>query len=274
MFKCDYHTHTYYSFDGDAASSVDALCKAAIEKGVTDLAVTDHFECNWRAEASYPPYNADAAFAEVQAAKERYKGKLHLTYGIEIGQANQYPEEAKALLAAHDFEFVIGSIHNLTGAPDFYMFDFEKLSVYPGYIGYLFERYIDELCAVIDTLPKLDTVAHLTYMQRYCELSGNHYDFIKHAEKVELLFKKMIAENIALEVNVSTLWKGLGFAMPDCEFLSLYRDCGGRLITVGTDSHSPEHIGDCVEDGFALLKRVGLDSILTVRNGEKTIVKI
>ena len=59
MFKCDYHTHTNFSFDGAKDSTPDTLCQAAIANGVTDLAITDHFECNWRAEAAYPPFDAD-----------------------------------------------------------------------------------------------------------------------------------------------------------------------------------------------------------------------
>ena len=211
------------------------------------------------------------------AAKEKYKDRLNLTYGIEVGQANQHPEEMKALFDSHKYEFVIGSIHNVRGAIDFYYWDFATLfrDMQPSYVGYMFERYINEICEVIDVMDdKVSTIAHLTYIYRYCALSGNHYDFTKHAERAEELFKKMIQKDIALEVNVSTLWKGLGFAMPDREFLSLYRDCGGKLITVGTDSHSPEHIGECVEEGFKLLKSVGLDNILVVRNGEKEIVKI
>ncbi len=274
MFKCDYHTHSRYSFDASDEISIDALCEAAIANGVTDLAVTDHFECNWRAEAAFPPYDADAAYFDIMLAKEKYKNKLHLTCGIEIGQANQYPQEAKALLLAHDYEFVIGSIHNVTGAPDFYCMDFEKLMAQPSYVGHFFERYVDELCAVVDALPKIDTVAHLTYMQRYCEMAGKRYDFTKHFAKVETLYKKIIAKEIALEVNVSTLWKCLGFSMPDKDFLTLYRDCGGRLVTVGTDSHSPEHIGECVEDAFALLNHIGLKDILVARNGKKEIVRI
>ena len=277
MFKCDYHTHTYFSFDGANDSSPDALCRAAIERGVTDLAITDHFECNWRAEAAYPPYNSDRAYEEIMTAKEKYKDKLNLTYGIEVGQANQYPEEMMALFEKHDYEFVIGSIHNLRGAPDFHYWNFSAMfeCMPPSCVGYNFERYIDELCEVIDGREdKVSTIAHLTYIHRYCALSGNHYDFTRHAEKAEQLFKKMIKNDIALEVNVSTLWKGLGFAMPDREFLSLYRDCGGKLITIGTDSHSPEHIGECIEQGFDLLRSVGLRDVLVVRNGEKNIVKI
>jgi histidinol-phosphatase (PHP family) len=276
MFKCDYHTHTYFSFDGAKDSTPDSLCQAAIERGITDLAITDHFECNWRAEAAYPPYQADKAYEEIMAAKEKYKGKLNLTYGIEIGQANQYPEEAKTLLDSHGFDFIIGSIHNLKGAIDFYYWDFAALfrDMQHSYVGNMFERYIDELCEVVDTFDKIDTIAHLTYIYRYCALSGNHYDLLQHADAAEVLFKKMVARDIALEVNVSTLWKGLGFAMPDRDFLSLYKECGGRLVTVGTDSHSPEHIGECVSDGFELLRSVGLCDIVVIRNGKKETVKI
>lgn len=276
MFKCDYHTHTRFSFDGAPDSSPDSLCRAAIERGVTDLAITDHFECNWRADAAYPPFDADSAYNEVLAAKEKYKGKLNLTYGIEIGQIDQYPEEAERLLRAHNYEFVICSSHNLRGSPDFCFIDFKQIFEYmpQEYVGHLFERCIRELCESLDACDRIDTVAHLTYMQRYCALSGNIYDFTRHASKVEELYRKMISRDIALEVNVSTLWKGLGFAMPDRELLSLYRDCGGRLVTVGTDAHSPEHVGECVEDGFKLLRSVGLNNVLVVRNGQKTIIKI
>ena len=276
MFKCDYHTHTRFSFDGAKNSSPDSLCEAAIARGVTDLAITDHFECNWRAEVAFPPYDADRAYEEIMAAKEKYKGKVNLTYGIEIGQANQYPEEAKALLLSHDYEFVIGSIHNLRGALDFHYWDFKRIfeDMSPAYIGYCFERYINELGEVVDTLDKIDTVAHLTYLQRYCAMSGNEYDFMAHADKMAVLFEKIAKRDIALEVNVSTLWKGFGFPMPQKEILSLYRDCGGRLITVGTDSHSPEHIGECVDQAFDNLREIGLRDILVIRNGEKHIERI
>lgn len=276
MFKCDYHTHTRFSFDGAKDSTPDSLCRAAIERGVTDLAITDHFECNWRIDAAYPPYRADLAYNEIMEAKEKYRGKLNVTCGIELGQINQCPEEAKKLLDSYNYEFVIGSIHNLRGSLDFCFIDFEKFFEYmpEECVGRLFERCVDELCESLDVCDKISTVAHLTYMRRYCALAGHDYDFSKHSCSIEKLYKKMIAKSVALEVNVSTLWKGLGFAMPDRKLLEIYRDCGGKLVTVGTDSHSPEHIGECVNEALGLLRSIGIDNVLVVRNGEKTIVKI
>ncbi len=273
MFKCDYHTHTYFSFDGDKASSPDALCESAIRHGVTDLAITDHFECNYKTDAIAPPYNALSAYEAIMASKEKYKNKLNLTYGIEMGQANQCPNEAKELLDSFPFEFVIASIHNLRGSPDFYYYDFTKIDS-DEYISQLFERNITELCESIDALNKIDTVAHITYIHRYLALANKTYDFKNNSSSLERLFYKMIKRDIALEINVSTMWRGLGFTMPNSEIISIYRDCGGNLVTVGTDSHSPSHIGDCIENAFSLLKSTGLNNILTVKNGEKNIEKI
>ncbi|MGM9644348.1 MAG: histidinol-phosphatase HisJ family protein [Eubacteriales bacterium] len=273
MFKCDYHTHTFFSCDGDKTSSPEALCEAAISRGITDLAITDHFEANWRAENLSPPYPAKEAFDAVMSSKQKYNGKINLTYGIEIGQANQYPEEVDKLLKEFNFEFVIASIHNLRGSPDFYYYDFSKIDS-EEYMFNLFERNIAELSEVLDVLKCVDTLAHLTYMGRYLSLAGRTYNFMKHKDSLEKLFGKIISRDIALEVNLSTLWKGLGFTMPDTQILSLYRDCGGRLVTVGTDSHSPEHIGECVDEIFPILKSIGLDNILVVRNGEKNVIKI
>ncbi len=276
MFLCDYHTHSVFSFDASPEATVDAQCRAAIERGVSDLCITDHFEANGKEEHIWPEFDAQGAQDAIMAAKEKYRGKLHLTWGIEIGQGNQYPKEAQALLDAYSFEFVIGSLHNLRNAPDFYFYDFGKLqdAMPQGYIGVLFERYVNELCEMVDCLPKLDTVGHLTYMRRYIAFGGHDYDLSKHGEAVEKLYRRMIARQVALEVNVSTLWKGFPFAMPDRELLGLYRECGGELVTVGTDSHEPKHVGDCVEQAFVLLRAVGLDRVMVVREGRRELVSI
>lgn len=275
MFKCDYHTHSYLSFDGDDSSTPDELCKIAIEKGITDLAITDHFECNWNSDVNgvYPPLDTVRSYNEIMIAKEKYADKLNVSIGLELGQANQCPDEAYAVLNRHNYDFVIGSIHNLTSMRDFFYFDFSK-DFSEEYIYELFEKNIDELCQVVDMHIGIDAIAHITYMQRYLTLSGKAHDFAKHTNSLSRLFSKMISNDIALEVNVSTLWKGLGFAMPSYDILSIYRKIGGRLITIGTDAHSPRNVGDCIDTGFDLIRSVGFDSVLVVRNGNKTLIKI
>ena len=103
MFLCDYHTHTRFSFDGDPASTHDAMCRRALEIGLDHIAFTDHFDVNAEVEGLYDaPYDADAAFASMMEVKEKYKGRLNVLCGLELGNAPQYPAEAKAALEGSD----------------------------------------------------------------------------------------------------------------------------------------------------------------------------
>ena len=276
MFVCDMHMHSRFSFDAEQDFSPEAVCRAAIEKGITDIAITDHFEANYKSALdkllSSSVYDHAGAYAEIMAAKEKYKNKVNLIYGIEIGQANQTPDEAVSLLNAHDFEFVIGSIHNLRGMGDFYFMD---LSDTPEeIIGTWLTNYFDELCEVVDVMPRVDTIAHITYLIRYLAFAKRQFDVKPYYDKMSSFFEKIIAKDIALEVNTSTLWKGLGFPMPDADILKLYRECGGKLITVGSDSHGPQNLAGCVPQAFDILRSCGFDRVMTVRKGQKELVKI
>ena len=282
MFLCDYHTHTHFSFDGAPEATHDAMCRRALEIGLHDLAFTDHCDINGEVEGIYDTYRADEAFAAMQAVKETYKGRLNILCGIELGNAHQYPSEAAAVLAAHPYEFVIGSLHNLRDVPDFCMLKYDMMTA--PHVSRLFDRALDETIEMVSTVggpttggpttSGLTTVGHITYIHRYITLAGKTFDFKPYYDKLTALYRILIERDIALELNVSTLWKGLGIAMPTLELLKLYRDCGGRLVTIGSDAHAPENLGKAIRKGYALLATAGLNQVLTVQNGERVMQRI
>ncbi len=272
MFLCDYHTHTHFSFDGAAHATHDAMCHRALEVGLSDIAFTDHCDINGEVEGLYTPYRAAEAFAEMQAIKDKYQGRLNVVCGIELGNATQYPREAAEVLAAHPYDFVIGSLHNLRGVPDFSMLKYNMMT--PAHIARLFDRALDETIDMVAHTDGLTTVGHITYMHRYVTLAERKLDFKPFRDKLAHLFGILVDRDIALEVNVSTLWKGLGITMPTMELLKLYRDCGGRLVTVGSDAHAPENLGKAIRKGYAILQTAGFDHVLTVRNGERILQSI
>ncbi len=272
MFLCDLHTHTHFSFDGAPVSTHDAMCRRALEIGLSDIAFTDHCDINGEVEGLYTPYRADEAFAAMLAVKEQYKGRLNVICGIELGNATQYPAEAAAVLAAHPYEFVIGSLHNLRDVPDFCMLRYEVMT--DALIHRLFDRALDETIEMVENTPGLSTVGHITYIHRYVTLAGRKLDFKPFYDKLTHLYHTLIDRDIALEINVSTLWKGLGISMPTMELLKLYVDCGGKLITIGSDAHAPENLGKAIRKGYALLSTVGIDRVMTVRDGEHVLQSI
>ena len=271
VLYCDFHTHTYFSFDGELDSTPEALCRRALEAGISDICITDHCDIDCESEGLYPAYRHEEAFAEMLRAKEKFRGRVNLCLGIELGNPHHAPDEAAKVLAAHPYEFVIGSLHNLKDMPDFCMFRYEMMT--PEWIDRLFSKALDEqmeLCR----FPGIHTLGHSTYMHRYLTVAGIKFDFAPYRDRFVALFEELIRRDVALEVNVSTLWKGYGFAMPDREVLQLYKSFGGELVTIGSDAHAPENVGNCISDGSRLLRECGFDKIVAYKGGKQFFVPI
>lgn len=275
MFLCDYHIHTNFSFDADKKSTLDAICQSAIDSGLSCIAITDHLEVNYKYEYPEFVYDANGARDEIFAAKEKYKGKLDIAYGIELGQAHHYPEDTKKILLENNFEFVICSLHILRSMKDFYFYFKENNDKSPARLDELYSLCLDEICEYIELFgDRIDTVGHITYMHRYMAESGIYMDFTSHKEKLEALFSLAISKGVAIELNTSTLYKGLGFTMPNKEIMEMYYNLGGRLVTVGSDAHAPENVGRGISEGIGMLKDIGFDSVLTLKDGKKQLMKI
>ncbi len=268
MYIHDSHVHTKYSFDGDkyGRGEVDTIVCTAIAQGIDEISFCDHYDIDDIIDGIYPPLEADAARADIFAAKEKYSGKIHINYGIELGQPHVYPKEAMEFLNKYSFDFVIASLHNLRGYPDYFFLKFEHMC--PEQLDYIMARTMNELDEIID-FGQFSTLAHITYIQRYLSASGVQFDFHKYSDRFKSIFKKLIGKNIALEVNTSGLRRG-DITMPGGELLALYRECGGELITIGSDAHSADDIGKGIEESADMLRRLGFKSQCIVRDGKLT----
>ena len=251
--RADMHTHSLFSFDGRPESTVTALCEAAIAKGLTHLAITDHCDIDGEIEGIYRILDKDAVYKAVSEAKKTYAEKLTVLFGIELGQPTHYPEDARALLARYPYDIVLGSIHNLAGERDFYYFDFSEMP--DAEVAAYFNRVLDESLALAD-FGGIHVITHLTYMHRYLRRAGKDMDFAPFYGKLTTLFDKMIARGIALELNLSTLDRE-GITMPTKQLLALYRSRGGELISLASDAHAPSRVAQHFDTAAAILRECG-----------------
>ena len=269
MFLSDYHTHTKYSFDSKEEPAV--LCQKAVEKGLKSIAITDHFDCDYD-EFEYPlVFETEKRRDEIYELKDRYKGRLDVIYGVELGQPNHRPEVARKLLQNGSFEFVLGSLHNLEGCPDFYYYNYSKMT--GRMLNVVVKKMLRELTEVA-MFGGIDSLAHITYPHRYVREAGNDLCFRDFYTEIENLYVLLIKNGISLEINTSTLWKGYDFSMPDYDLLKLYYECGGRLITVGSDAHSGDNVGGGIDQAYAKLKKIGFNKTTVVVNGKKELARI
>lgn len=59
---------------------------------------------------------------DIFAAQEVYGEQITLRAGVEIGQPHAAPEQACALIQTYPFDYVIGSIHQLSDDMDLYFY--------------------------------------------------------------------------------------------------------------------------------------------------------
>lgn len=247
----DLHTHSRYSFDGDKspAGDIDEMARAAISAGLRGIAITDHCDIDGVLDGYYPKYDKEEIRRDVLAAKEKYAGKLEILYGIELGQPHAKPEEARRLLDECRFEYVLGSLHNLRGVPDFSFFHYGKME--PEVIDHFMNRAVGELCEIA-RFPGITTMAHITYPARYMRQDGVKYDFLKFEKKWRELFHIMIENGLNLEINTSGLRKpNDGKTMPESDLIALYKDQGGKRFVLGSDAHTSGDIGKGLADALS-----------------------
>ena len=251
-FACDCHNHSNCSPDGD--NSVLEMRLRAGELGLWAHTLTDHCECQ-KFPTRYRP-RVQRAWEEMAAQLPREGEGLPRFYrGIELGQPNQDEAAAREALAGRDYDFIIGSIHNIRGFEDFFYLDYSQLE--PGYIDQLLATYWEEELEVI-RWGEFDSLGHLTYPLRYIE--GDHgipVDLKRHQEAIDQVFRALIQNGKALEVNTSGLRQKIGRTLPDLPLLRRYRELGGELVTLGSDAHSTKDLGRGIDEGMDLLKEAG-----------------
>lgn len=262
----DMHTHTDNSFDGNHSAMF--MCEAAEKAGLRSITFTDHCEVDFYKERHFDQSDFHSYF-EVQKAKSAFTGKLLVNAGIELGQPTYDKETAEKIIARFKYDQVIGSIHNLRDMPDFCELKYENFDIYK-----LLDEYFDEELELAQW-GKFDTLAHLTYPLRY--MVGEHgykVDLSKFSDKIDAILKAIIDNGKALEINTSGFRQKIGRPMPDKDIVKRYKDLGGELITLGSDSHFAEHVGAGIDQGMALAMECGFNHVALFQSREPVLIPI
>lgn len=283
MTLIDCHTHTQFSMDSEA--DIDLCAAHAAEIGLAAYAITDHCECNaWYKKEHYAPeewelceyfdYASDFenSVAAVTALKEKYNDKLNLICGVELGQILHDVEAAQKVNADKRVDFIIGSVHQVLGEKDFYFIDYEKLSMNDIYA--LLERYFKEVNDLCRT-GLFDVIGHLTYCLRYMkQRNGIEADISRFDDIIEESFRMLIQNGKGIEINTSGFRQGFGSAFPDLKYVKMYRELGGEILTIGSDSHTVEDIGANVAEGAEIASAAGFRHLAYFKDRKPYFVKI
>ncbi len=165
----------------------------------------------------------------------------------------------EALFSRYPFDFILLSVHQVEDK-EFWTQDFQRGRTQIEYN----ERYYEEMLNLVNHYHNYSVLGHLDLIVRYDEMGV--YPFARVRPYIEEILKKVIKEGKGIEVNTSSHRYGLADSTPSKEILRLYRELGGEVITIGSDSHKPEHLGTYLEEAKGLLKSLGFLKFCTYKN--------
>ncbi len=267
--RIDLHMHTLSSFDGNYPA--EKMFESAVENELSTIAITDHFDVDF-----YERHNLgvrqQTSYEDVVSTKGAFSDKLRILRGIEMGQPTYDVELTEKSLARYEYDFVIGSIHNLRNMPDFGDLDYKSMT--EERIYELLGEYFNEML-LLAKWNGFDTLAHLTYPMRYIVQAGrNEIELSRFDSVTDEIFRTLIANGKALEINTSGLRQPIGKTMPTEDYVRRYRELGGELLTLGSDAHFTEHVGAGIDEGYAIAERCGFEYVTYFENRKPVKVKI
>lgn len=267
MFLPDYHTHSLCSFDGTAPLA--DLCQAAVAAHLTELCLTDHCDLVNTQNKPDLSFRWEPVEEQLSLARPLFEGKLTIRKGVEVGSAWEFPDFVQELTSRPGLDFVLGSVHNLSlsdGGIDFYYVNYKSNAD----CYYVLDRYFDcmERLAEMDCY---DVLAHIIYPLRYMNgRDGQHASLDRYQPQLRRIFKTVIGKGKGIEVNTCR-----GSTIEDWRWtLALYKDCGGSIITLGSDAHRPEDVGKGIREVAELVRSLGFSHIARYVQRQPELVQI
>ena len=274
MIFSDQHMHSDFSGDSDAKMS--DMINSAINKGLKTICFTDHYD------PLFPCYRPeeDNIFdldtkkyhenAVIIRNDESIQSKINVRIGMELGIYPKVYEMCKGIVKEYPYDFIILSSHT-AGETDPYLPSYwEGINPIDG-----IKKYYEEILLNLQNFDDFDVYGHLDYCVRYTKTTKEQRSIDNYKEIFREIFRIIVDKNKGIEINSGGLRKGnLNEFNPSPEILSFYKECGGEIITFGSDAHNPDDIAYGINEACEVLKNIGFKYIAEFKERKATFVKI
>ena len=241
----DSHMHTKYSADSEMFAA-DAIAKA--DRLGFGVVFTEHFDYDI-------PGGIDFTFVPEDYWKEYEPLRSDsLRLGVEVGMEEIARQPAADFIKRVPFDLVIGSIHLLDRLdiyyPDFYVGK-DKATAYHKYFAAM---------AVEAEVGDFDVLAHIDYICRAAPYDDPEIDYATFKEDIDKVLKIVIERGKVLELNTRRLntRRSLKELVP---VYSRYKELGGKYVTIGSDAHKVEAVGNYFELAIKLARELELVTV-------------
>ncbi|MBR2179657.1 MAG: histidinol-phosphatase [Selenomonadaceae bacterium] len=280
--KIDYHMHFEY---GDYDEKwVQGFFDAAERRGLDEIGITEHSHTFPEfQQLYYDDLILDDSFVGTFQQKWLKKNKFKHTLndyfnfmtklkknhnvktGIEVCNF-QDQSAVKKILAAYNFDYIIGSVHFLRG----WAYDSSEIkSEWNNHDLYeIYEWYTQEV-EKLAAAKLYDVLGHPFNIRLFKNIP--EFDVTEYLERVA---KALKASNMAIDVNTGTRYRyPIEEISPYPEFMKIAAKYELPII-ISSDAHKPEDCGSFCDEAINYVKSFGYSKMLTFNNRQGKLVDI
>jgi histidinol-phosphatase (PHP family) len=237
--RVDYHVHVAahgeYSY---MQEWIDQYLDWAWHRGIREIGFNEHDEFS--------------ALVDLELIKKIQAEKPHgisVKLGIEVDYIPGREEKIQQIVSQAEYDYVIGSVHFIEG------WGFDHPDFRGGFserdIDHVYSQYAALLLSMVQT-PGLDVVGHIDLVKIWGHRPGKH-TALHYFETVLKAIQKI---GLAVEINCAGLRKEVAELYPAADILARMFSYD-IPITIGSDAHHPEQIGEGLEAAYRAARQAG-----------------
>ena len=251
MIDTDFHSHV-------ARSSAREMAQTAREKGLRILGLSEHIFQMTEARPTLPhlpeegPTLSFSEYSDAVRAAAQEVG-IETGLGLEVDFIPGLNEQIQAFLPGHDWDFLIGSVHEVDGI----FFEYDKVTDRAmGEARWL--RYF-ALLREVATCGAFSLVSHPVRMRIENAFLPPTFD-----DELERLAAEAARCNVALEINGSDVLHYTNLVRRLARACALH----STPISVGSDAHYPARVAQAHALSAEILREVGIREVRIWRGME------
>lgn len=255
-----YDSHVHSCHSSDSQQPFWQICQAALKKGLRGIAITDHADL-WFLKEAHTFEEIAGSIADAKAAAAYYGDELRVFCGVELAEFQDDPKDGEKILGLTDYDVVLGSVHSVRfeewDTVYYSKICFDEAAAPESKIMEFLEAYFKKLLHMAEK-EDFDVLTHLTCPLRY--INGRYHRNIRvqpYGDLIREILDSLIRRRKSLEVNTSGIHSFYGELLPGREILEQYYAMGGRMITLGSDAHTADRLGNAFPETASLLKGIG-----------------
>ncbi len=265
-----FDNHTHSTFSPDSSMTLKEAVEVALKRNLAGVAITDHYDIDPALEEmdfSFDPLQQQEAIDKIsyEYGLGTSNRQLQLLKGIEVGlMSGKWMNIIKEFTGKYSFDTVIASLHTIDGTDPYRRTYYKGRDAYQAYSYALEQMY--NLCV---EFKDFDILGHYDYVARYSPYSkeDRNITYKKYGDYIDALLKYLAENGKTFEINTKTYTNHAGYIPElDLTILKRFKELGGEALSIGSDSHACDRLGDNFELYSQIIKDCGFKYLVYFKN--------